>query len=1002
MIFSRRALAACALLLAACSGSAPVSGRHFLVLPPAGGELDDPTIDIGQEYAASLTSIQAAIDAASPGDTVDVPAGAYAENLNMKAGVTVDGAGTGETYLVGTVSFGSSTTTGSVLRDLTLYSPTYYSTGTAYAEDGVTFSGGKGKVIGVSVYYFRTAILAQSTANVYVEGSTLGYNWYGLGLESTTNATVANNLIGSNAAGGIYANTASQGQIIHNTLVGNAYGGSSAYLTGAISTGNLSDMEIHNNVITSNYYGLNCVSCSGGWSHNDVWGNTTDYVNDASADSSDIAGDPLFVDGGDGDFRLTAGSPCVDAGTGAWTIVVDFFDAARPQGLRVDIGFHEYATSSYQLQISEVMANAHNEGTGEFVEIYNDGAAPVDLAGMVLTDGDDVDTLQAYGSSGTILAPGAYAVVLDSEYASDYSLPGGAVLLTTGDTRLGNGLTTSDHVTLYEADGATVAATFSFPTDPGDGVSMEMVDLSTGDAAGNWRPSACASGSSPGAAHCFPESGDPAALVITEVLANAVDESTGEYVELYNPTDTEIDAAGLVVRDGGGFTDTLSGFQGGSTLIGAHAHALILDGQYAYEYYLPTDITLLTAGTTIGNGLGNTTDTLTLLESDGSTVIDSFSWPMATSDAVSVEKVDYAGGDVESNWVAGDSACARGRTPGKLNAAAGGLCGPLVVTEGMANPLDEGTGEFVELFNPGAEDLDLAGLVLSDGDAQDTLTSFGGGSTVIPAGGYAVVVDPGFTDDYLLDGVVKVTTGDANLGNGLSTSDPVHLYDIDGTSVVDAFAFPFNPGNGVSAEKVDIRNLRALDAASNWMASTCASGSSPGADNCVSSASTSTGTSSLDLVISEVMSNPLSESTGEYVELYNAGSTSIDMLYFVLYDGDAVDTILGYSDIYDTVLAPGQYALILDANYAGEYTIPAGTLLLTTDDSTVASGLAVNDPVYLYESDAASLVDTYTHPLDAGNGTSVEKTDLAVGDTAANWGASTCASGSSPGADNCL
>ena len=40
------------------------------------------------------------------------------------------------------------------------------------------------------------------------------------------------------------------------------------------------------------------------------------------------------------------------------------------------------------------------------------------------------------------------------------------------------------------------------------------------------------------AAACFPESGDPAGLVLTEVMANAVDESAGEYVELYNPTST--------------------------------------------------------------------------------------------------------------------------------------------------------------------------------------------------------------------------------------------------------------------------------------------------------------------------------------------------------------------------------------------------------------------------------------------------------------------------------
>ena len=68
------------------------------------------------------------------------------------------------------------------------------------------------------------------------------------------------------------------------------------------------------------------------------------------------------------------------------------------------------------------MANASTESTGEFVEIYNNGSVAVDLSGLILTDGDDIDTLQAYGSSSTTLAAGEYAVVLDPDYASDYTI----------------------------------------------------------------------------------------------------------------------------------------------------------------------------------------------------------------------------------------------------------------------------------------------------------------------------------------------------------------------------------------------------------------------------------------------------------------------------------------------------------------------------------------------------------------------------------------------------
>ena len=55
------------------------------------------------------------------------------------------------------------------------------------------------------------------------------------------------------------------------------------------------------------------------------------------------------------------------------------------------------------------MANADDEDSGEFIELYNAGAETIDLAGLVFSDGDAFDTLQAYDSGSTTLAVGAYA-----------------------------------------------------------------------------------------------------------------------------------------------------------------------------------------------------------------------------------------------------------------------------------------------------------------------------------------------------------------------------------------------------------------------------------------------------------------------------------------------------------------------------------------------------------------------------------------------------------------
>lgn len=186
--------------------------------------------------------------------------------------------------------------------------------------------------------------------------------------------------------------------------------------------------------------------------------------------------------------------------------------------------------------ITEVMANprgpagAHQpEDRNEFVELYNYGAEPVDLFDWTIDDGDAVDRLRAWTDSSllrdnptlrineTWLAPGSYAVVLDPEYTDTaavggfvrpYRFPDSTLILTVGNTAIGNGLAGTDPLILVASSAYAFADTSTFgtpgnqtdgfPASAGDGISWERVRADRPDTAANWAQCRDSSGATPG------------------------------------------------------------------------------------------------------------------------------------------------------------------------------------------------------------------------------------------------------------------------------------------------------------------------------------------------------------------------------------------------------------------------------------------------------------------------------------------------------------------------
>lgn len=116
--------------------------------------------------------------------------------------------------------------------------------------------------------------------------------------------------------------------------------------------------------------------------------------------------------------------------------------------------------SSGNVVINEVMANPITSTTGEFIELYNDGAE-IDLSKWYFKDNISKDTFiiftkKSFGQSDDFkLKANSYALILDPDYINDYDdfltkhFHSGDLILTVANTALGNGLGDNDEVTLY-------------------------------------------------------------------------------------------------------------------------------------------------------------------------------------------------------------------------------------------------------------------------------------------------------------------------------------------------------------------------------------------------------------------------------------------------------------------------------------------------------------------------------------------------------------------------
>lgn len=153
------------------------------------------------------------------------------------------------------------------------------------------------------------------------------------------------------------------------------------------------------------------------------------------------------------------------------------------------------------LIITEVLGNPCGaDSRNEFIEVYNSGDTGIDIAGFLLTDGEEADVIVTWGSrypsvnlgaiTNTTLIPShGFAVILASGYPfvnSDrimpYIFPPETIILTTadgqllGDEKNGIEVTNRDPIVLYQGDKnniSTVISTYGSPVLSGSPLSIK-------------------------------------------------------------------------------------------------------------------------------------------------------------------------------------------------------------------------------------------------------------------------------------------------------------------------------------------------------------------------------------------------------------------------------------------------------------------------------------------------------------------------------------------------
>ena len=580
--------------------------------------------------------------------------------------------------------------------------------------------------------------------------------------------------------------------------------------------------------------------------------------------------------------------------------------------------------------INEVMPNPNGYDdaawpNGEWLELHNSGTSSVDIRNWYFSN----------KASKTLYLNSASIVGYDANNASTYTIaPGDYMIIARNASTTFYVANSNDFMTLYDSSNGWVdEATWNSSS---SGVSLEE---DPANAYNDWIPTANptpgSSNSGGGGGTGGPTYAD-SDVIINEVMADpwpSYDNSTwpgGEWVELYNNGSTSIDLTGYWLQDLAGNMIMLDE----SHLIGASADA-------ATMLIHPQETRVVAVNATTNSGvLNNGQETLRLYLANGS-IGDEVLWS-GNEPGFSLEAPENGGLWRYSTYP----------TPNATNApqltditASGDVRMNEILPVSTADMSSAPDGEWIELYNEGATDIDLNAWSIIDG--MGNVTYLDPGSIVVNSSQGSTMIQAG--ERRLVE-----FTGDTRLWDN---HNHLVLRDASG-SIVDMAHYTTNYGPNISL-------LRGQNYHDPWAPSISPS---PGQPDPTPTPTTG------DVKITEVLpdavgSDSASYPNGEWIEIQNMGTEEVDVAGWRFSAHGRTLTLHQYNmpAKSDTILQSGETVLIAlngTSQFYLKHTTPDQIFLYD------GNGVAVHSAQWTHTLEGVSLINhTETHAGAGPSGT---------------------------------